>query len=137
MIRVYLLLFIIATIGGMGYSAYYYYTDTQARLAQLRENNARLELAAETLQNTVDTMQADAERTAALNLELNQKLKQAESGLDSLRKRLSQIDLTREALTDPANLEERINRAVGRLIDDIKTDTTFNSTDSAEPVPAE
>lgn len=132
MIRVYLLLFILGTLGGIGYTAYSYYVSTQATIAQLRENNTKLEMAAETLQNTVDTMKQDAERTAALTQELTKKLQQAESGLDRLRNRLSEINLTQEALTDPANLEQRINSAVERLINDIEKDTTFSDDSDTE-----
>lgn len=132
MIRVYLLLFILGTLGGIGYTAYSYYVSTQATIAQLRENNTKLEMAAETLQNTVDTMKQDAERTAALTQELTKKLQQAESGLDRLRDRLSKINLTQEALTDPANLEQRINSAVERLINDIEKDTTFSDDSDTE-----
>jgi chromosome segregation ATPase len=132
MIRVYLLLFILGTLGGIGYTAYSYYVSTQATIAQLRENNTKLEMAAETLQNTVDTMKQDAERTAALTQELSKKLQQAESGLDRLRNRLSEINLTQEALTDPANLEQRINSAVERLINDIEKDTTFSDDSDTE-----
>lgn len=132
MIRVYLLLFILGTLGGIGYTAYSYYVSTQATIAQLRENNTKLEMAAETLQNTVDTMKQDAERTAALTQELTKKLQQAESGLDRLRNRLSEINLTQEALNDPANLEQRINSAVERLINDIEKDTTFSDDSDTE-----
>ena len=43
MIRIYGIFIILAILAGVGYSAYYYYNDTQARIATLRENNAKLE----------------------------------------------------------------------------------------------
>lgn len=124
MLRLYLLIFVLGFLGSTVYGAYWYYTDTQNRIAQLRENNTKLEQAAATLQQTVDTMSADAERNAELNRELTAALQKAEQGLDGLRKRLSQIDLTQEALNDPADLEARIDRGVERLINDFKNDTT-------------
>lgn len=124
MLRLYLLIFIMGFIGSAAYGAYWYYNDTQQRIATLRENNAKLQSAAETLQATVDTISADNERNAALNQELTKQLQAAEGGLDRLRKRLSQIDLTQEALTDPADLERRIDRGVERLINDFKNDTS-------------
>lgn len=111
-------------IGSAAYGAYWYYNDTQQRIATLRENNAKLQSAAETLQATVDTISADNERNTALNQELTKQLQAAEGGLDRLRRRLSQIDLTQEALTDPADLERRIDRGVERLINDFKNDTS-------------
>ena len=129
MLRLYLLIFILGFLGSTVYGAYWYYTDTQNRIAILRENNVKLEQAAATLQLTVDTMQADVERNAELNRQLTEALQKAESGLDNLRRRLSQIDLTQEALNDPADLEARIDRAVERLINDIKNDTAIPGSD--------
>ena len=40
-----LLLIVIIVMGGIGY---WYYTDTQARMAVLQENNAKLEIAVKT-----------------------------------------------------------------------------------------
>ena len=38
MIKIYILLFVLAIIGGVGYGAFYYYKDTQSRIATLTEN---------------------------------------------------------------------------------------------------
>lgn len=135
MLRLYLLIFILGILGSTVYGAYWYYTDTQNRMVILRENNVKLEQAADTLQQTVDIMQIDAERNAQLNKELTASLQKAEQGLDGLRKRLSQIDLTQEALNDPGDLESRINRAVERLINDIKNDTSITSGDTVDVQP--
>ena len=124
MLRLYLLVFILGFVGSAAYGAYWYYTDTQNRIAQLRENNAKLESATKVLEETVSTMTADAEKNAELNRTLTEQLQKAEQGLDGLRRRLSQIDLTQEALNDPADLERRIDRGVERLINDFKTDTS-------------
>ena len=43
MLKLYAFLFIVAILSGVGYGAYYYYNDTQTRIAILRENNAKLE----------------------------------------------------------------------------------------------
>jgi septal ring factor EnvC (AmiA/AmiB activator) len=90
----------------------------------LRENNVKLVQATETLQNTVKRMEADSKQMETLNRELSGKLREAESGLDRLRKRFTQIDITKEALEDPAGLETRINNAVTRLIQDLEEKTT-------------
>ena len=49
MLRLYLLVFILGFVGSAAYGAYWYYTDTQNRIAQLRENNAKLESATKVL----------------------------------------------------------------------------------------
>jgi len=113
-----------ATFGGIGYTAYWYYQNTQAELAQLKENNVLLKGAAETLENTVQTLQDEADANALQIVELQESLQKSEAGLDRLRKRFTEIDITREALEDPADLERRINRGVERLIENILSDTT-------------
>jgi len=129
MVRLYVFLFVVSLIGAVGYSAVWYYNDTQARLIQLRENNVKLEQAAKTLQNTINTMEADQARNEELNRELTSKLQKAEQGLNNLRGRFAEIDIQRLARDDPNGLEERINRGVQRLIEDIATET------GAEPAP--
>lgn len=137
MLRLYLLIFILATFGGIGYAGYAYYTSTQATIALLRENNTKLKLAAETMENTINTMEADAQRNAELNRQLTSKLQEAENKLGSLRKRFSEIDIAREAQTDPDGLAARINRAVDRLREELKNETTPPSAVSDQPTTAE
>lgn len=124
MLRLYLLLFVIGTFSAIGYTAYSYYQNSQATIAELRENNTKLQMVAETMENTINTMEADAERNAKLNKELSAALQKAESNLNRLRKRFSEIDINREAIADPTNLEGRINRAVDRLREELKNETT-------------
>ena len=40
MVKVYGLLIVMGLLAGVGYGAYYYYNDTQQRLAVLRDSNA-------------------------------------------------------------------------------------------------
>lgn len=124
MLRLYILFFLIATLSGIVYTGYYYYNWSQNTIATLRENNVKLVQATETLQNTVKRMEADSKQMEQLNRELSGKLREAESGLDRLRKRFTQIDITKEALEDAAGLETRINNAVNRLIQDIEVKTS-------------
>jgi len=116
--------FILVLLSSIGGAGYWYYQETQATIALLRENNTKLKIAAETLQDTVNNMEADAARNEQLNKELTSALQKAEGKLDGLRKRFSQIDIVREAQADPDGLAERINRAVDRLIKEIKDETT-------------
>jgi flagellar basal body-associated protein FliL len=43
MIKIYVMVVVLAILGGVGYGAVWYYNDTQARIQQLAENNAKLE----------------------------------------------------------------------------------------------
>lgn len=123
MIRLYLLLFIIGTVASLGYGGYTYITRLQQQVVTLRENNVLLEEAVATNQATIDQMVQEAERNAELQSQLQSRLQEAQERVGSLRTRLSQIDITREALADPADMEERINRGVQRLIQRILEET--------------
>ena len=129
MLRVYLFLFLIATFSGIGYTAYWYYETSEAEKAQLRKNNVVLQGATETLEKTVTELRDEANSNSLMIVELQEALQKSEAGLDRLRKRFSQIDITREALEDPADLERRINRGVDRLIKNILSYTTSDRSD--------
>jgi len=64
MSRVYILLIVFGLLGGVGFGAYKYYTDTQQRIQTLAENNAKLEVALETSESSINALQAQAQQTA-------------------------------------------------------------------------
>lgn len=123
MIRLYIFLFIATTALTIGYGGYRYVTNLQEQVVTLRENNVLLEQTVATNQATIDRMGAEATRNAQLQSQLQTRLQEANQRVNSLRTRLSQIDITREALADPADMEQRINRGVQRLIERILEDT--------------
>jgi len=69
-------------------------------------------------------MVADAQRNETLNQNLTKQLAESREYLNTLRNKFARIDLDMEALTDPVDLEERVQNAVNRLIDEIAKDTT-------------
>jgi FtsZ-binding cell division protein ZapB len=95
MLRLYALIIILAVLGGVGYGAFWYYKDTQARIATLRENNAKLEVAVQTAQASVEKMQADVQRLGELNTQLSKDLQKAEEYGDALRGKLAKLDRKR------------------------------------------
>jgi len=54
MAKLYLLLFLTTFMSGIGYAGYSYYMWSQETIGTLRENNVKLESAAQTLQATVE-----------------------------------------------------------------------------------
>lgn len=124
MAKLYLIIIILGILGGGGYAAKSYYDWSEATIATLRENNVKLKSAAETLQATVEKMAADAERNEELNRNLTKRLQQSQEHLDKLRGVFAKIDLTMEALTNAQGLEDRVNRAVEKLIGRIESETT-------------
>lgn len=111
MIRVYLLVFIM----GICYGAYTYFTEMQNKLLQLKENNAKLELVAETNQATIHALEEDAAENEARAAELEKELKQAEVYQDTLVSKLRRHDLTRLTEQKPGLIEKRINNASEKL----------------------
>ena len=124
MAKVYLFLFLVSLMSGVGYAGYSYYMWSQETIGTLRENNVKLKSAAETLQATVEKMAADAKKNEQLNNDLTKRLQQSQQHLDKLRGVFAKIDLTMEALTNAQGLEDRVNNAVNKLIGRIENETT-------------
>jgi len=128
MIKVYMLIVVLGLVGGVVYGGYYYYKDTQSRIATLTENSAKLEMAAKTQKNTIDTLVADAKKFQQLNSELNTKLVQATKYKNSLLSKLRKINLAKVSAEEPAVWEKKINNASKRLLE------SFESTTAIPPV---
>jgi len=127
MIKIYMALMIFGLLGSFGYGAYWYYNDTQQRIATLRENNAQLEVAVQTANASLETMQADVAKMADLNNQLQQDLQKAEAYSDELRGKFSRLNLVVEALKDAAILEGKMNGATAKLWRGFMEDTGNSS----------
>ena len=127
MLRIYGLLIVLGLLAGVGYGAYYYYNDTQQRLATLRDNNAKLEDVNKENQTTIKMMKDNYEKQSKLNKELSAKLKDAEVYGNELRKKLSKIDLPAASLNRPKETEERINNASQKVLDMLESITARKS----------
>lgn len=125
MLKIYMLIFVLAIIGGVGYGAYAYYQDTQQRIATLQQNNAKLETVAKQNETTINSLQESQEKFANLNLELQGKLDEAEKYGDELRKKLHKHDLTRLSIKKPGLIEKRINNGTQKLFDNIESLTAL------------
>ena len=127
MLRIYGLIIVLGLLAGVGYGAYYYYNDTQQRLATLRDNNAKLEVANKQNQETIKLMKDNFEKQTKLNNELSAKLKDAEVYGNELRKKLSKIDLPAASLNRPEETEKRINDASQKVLDILESITARKS----------
>jgi len=125
MIKLYIALFIISILGAVGYGAFYYYKDTQSRIATLTENSAKLEMAAKTQKDTIDTLLADAKKFQQLNSELNVKLVDATKYKNSLLGKLRKINLAKVSAEEPAVWEKKINNASKRLLESFESITAI------------
>ena len=117
MIKVYMFLIIMGILGAVGYGGYMYYKDTQQRIMTLKENNAKLEVAAQVANDTINTMVEDRERMAELNKGLQKQLQSAERYGDQLRNTLQKHNLTHLANKRPSYIERKMQNATNRLWD--------------------
>ena len=127
MIKLYAIIIIVGILGGAAYGAKYYYDTTQNTIAQLRDNNAKLEVANETNQATINKMGADAERLNNLTNQLVQDLQKSEKYGDELRNTLNKHNLTHLANKKPGLIEKRMQNATDKLWDDLESITSSDS----------
>jgi len=127
MLKVYMLILVLGLVGGGVYGGNYYYKDTQARIQTLTENSAKLETAAKLQKNTIDTLQADAEKYAELNSELQTKLVNANKYKNQLLSKLRKINLTKLSAEEPAVWERKINNASKEVLESFESITAIPS----------
>jgi uncharacterized protein HemX len=123
MIKLYAMILVLAILGSVGYGVVWYYNDTQQRIATLQENNAKLEVAVETAEQSMNTMREEAARNQELMNQLSAKLQKAEAYGDDLRNKLRQLDLVQDAIKDAVKLEGKMNGATAKLWRAIVADT--------------
>ena len=128
MIKLYAIIIIVGILGGAAYGAKYYYDTTQNTIAQLRDNNAKLEVANETNQATIEKMGQDTARLNELNSELNMNLRKSERYGDELRDTLNKHNLTHLANKKPGLIEKRMQNATDKLWDDLESLTSDDAT---------
>ena len=133
MLKIYILIAVIGLIGGVLYGGYYYYKDTQARIQILTENNAKLEMATQEQEQTINTLVEDALKFRELNKELNTKLEAANDYKNVLIEKLQRHDLARLSMQKPGLVETIINNATKELFNSLEQLTT---PPESNPVPA-
>ena len=113
--------FLIALLlfGSMIGGGYFYYQDSQATIARLRDNNAKLSLVAETNQATINQLQQDAENTQARMEELAIRAKEAEESR-KMAERSSKVSKLQPGKT--FYLKENWYKAIKKLEEFLKID---------------
>ena len=124
MLKVYGLLIILGLLAGVGYGAYFYYNDTQQRIATLRTNNAQLESSNKSLEVKITTMEKNIKKQIELTNDLNKSLEEAKLANTVIKDLLAQTDLVKNSLQDPKASEARINEKVDSFFKSIESATT-------------
>ena len=123
MTRIYIFIFVLAILGGIGYGAYYVYNDTMQRMAVLRDNNAKLEVAVKAKDSTIKSLQENMEKQIELTRNLNTKLSEAEENNKRIAELLAETDVVKNSLNDPVATEKKINEEIVNMFNGINTAT--------------
>jgi septal ring factor EnvC (AmiA/AmiB activator) len=102
-----ILLIVILVMGGVGY---WYYNDTQARMAILQDNNAKLNIAVETNEAALESLQADYATAQNEISSLNDAYTAIRRQNQVLADKLQEIDLTAAAISNAESIERAVNR---------------------------
>ena len=124
MLRIYVILIILGLLAGVGYGAYFYYNDTQQRIATLRTNNAQLESSNKSLKVKITAMEKNIKKQIELTNNLNKSLEEAKKANTVIKDLLAQTDLVKNSLQDPKASEARINEKVDSFFKSIESATT-------------
>ena len=123
MARLYILLFVLVILGGVGYGVYFVYNDTMQRMATLRDNNAKLEVAVKSKDSTIKSLKENMEKQIELTKDLNNRLSVAEENNKKISNLLAKTDIIKNSLADPAGQEKRINEQVNKMFSGINAAT--------------
>ena len=124
MIKLYLTIAVVTLIGGVVYGGFYVYQDKQKRIATLQQNNAKLDVVAKENEQVVRTMRVETARLNDLNRSLQGKLSRAEESREKLLTRLQEINLKKESMVNPVEIEKRINDGTDKMFDDLESITS-------------
>ena len=125
MLKLYILIVVMGLVGGVRYGGWYYYKDTQARIQILTENSAKLEVATQQQEMTINTLVEDAEKFRELNKDLNTKLEAANDYKNNLIAKLRKHDLSRLSQQKPGLVEKRINNGTKKLFESFESITAL------------
>lgn len=124
-------LIFLVIMGVMAGGFYFYYKDSQKRLAILTENAAKAELAVEVQKTAIISMKDSFEKQAVLVTNLQGKLSEAEDGYKKLSSKLRRHDLEELSRAKPGLMEKKINNGTKRLLlelEAISGETRSNTT---------
>ena len=118
--------FVLVALGIAG-GGYMYVQKLQSDLETARANVAKMEVAVQTAEASVKTLQEENVRIGELNGQLQSDLQKAEQYGDELRATLQRHNLTHLATKKPGLIEKRMQNATNKLWDDLESITDPNA----------
>ncbi len=124
MFKLHIMVIVVGLVGGVVYGGFYFYQDAQKRIATLQQNNAKLEVVAKENEQVVRTMRVETARLNDLNKSLQGKLSRAEESREKLLTRLQEINLKKQSMVNPVEIEKRINDGTDKMFNDLESITS-------------
>ena len=108
--------FLLALLLVLGGLSYYLWNENGV----LKENNAKLEIAIETQEEAIATLQSDfALQTTQLN-EMTVKSQQAQRELNRYNEFIRNYELSDKIMNDPVEMQRKINNGTKHIMEDIE-----------------
>ena len=101
-----ILFVVILVMGGIGF---WYYNNTQERIATLTANNAKLETATQLQEQAIESLQADYAAAQEENRRINEAYAEIRRQNDRLSDKLADMDLGLLAAERPDSIERAVN----------------------------
>ena len=100
----------------MGAGGYWYYNESQARIAALTENNAKLEVAVQTQTQALESIQADYARASEELTRVNDEFRVIRNQNNVLANKLAEHDIAVLGAARPASVQRVINSASSKAL---------------------
>jgi DNA-binding transcriptional regulator GbsR (MarR family) len=108
------MLIIMISMGGIGY---WYYTDTQEKMAILNQNNAKLEQATNLQKETIKNLEGDIQLAQSLAESLQNQVKEFKKQIDDERTKFNKVskllgsrDIGKMAASKPDSIQKILNK---------------------------
>ena len=103
--------YLVIVIAVMGAGGFWYYKDSQGRIAMLTENNAKLEVAVQTQTQALESIQADYARASEELTRVNDEFQVIRNQNNVLVSKLQEHDLGVLGAARPDSIQRVINNA--------------------------
>ena len=108
------MMIIMGVVGGI---FYWYYTDTQEKMAIMHENNAKLETAMQTQKQAIDQYQKDIKLVTASKLEVEDQFAKSRESVQELKNKFNKVskllgarDLGKMGAAKPRSIQRIVNK---------------------------
>tara|TARA_B100001778_G_scaffold79144_1_gene63932 strand:- start:212 stop:592 length:381 start_codon:yes stop_codon:yes gene_type:complete len=122
--RLYIIIFIVAIIGTLGYGGYYIYNDIMTRMATLRSNNAKMEVAIQSKDAAINEIQNNLNKQIELTKNLQSGLQKIALENTRIKDQIDEINILENSIKDTVETEKTINAEIDFIFDAITNSTT-------------